>query len=167
MIELGRHSYACEPEFRGNMSKVIVGNYTSIARGVVFDCGFQHPVNTATTFPLNKIWPELPGSTFTKGDIKIGNNCWIGENAMIMSGIEIGDGCIVGAGEVVRRKMPAFTKYVNGDWWSRYFKGTDRDADKINKLLDIAWWNWPDERVLKNAHLLLSEDINNFIENYI
>jgi len=160
MIELGRHSYVCNPQFRGNMSRVIVGNFCSIAEGCVFDCGFQHPTKSVTTFPLNRIWDELPSNTFTKGDIIIGNDVWIGERAMIGSGVTIGDGCIVGMNTVVTKDMEPFSIKAGNKTWLRFERHT------IHSLQRVAWWNWPDERILKNAYLLLSEDIDNFINNH-
>lgn len=167
MIELGNHSYACEPEFRGNMSKVIVGNYTSIARGVIFDCGFQHNIKNTTSFPLHKIWPDLPSNVHTNGDIIIGSDVTIGENCIIMSGVNIGSGAVIGAGTVVRKNVYAYTIEKGQENYGYRFKSQGFNYNYIDKLLEIAWWNWPDERVLANANLLLSEDIDNFIENYV
>lgn len=170
MIKLGRHSYAHNAILRGEMSDVIVGNFCSIAEGVVFDCGFQHPTHAVTTYPLSRIWSELPCSAMTKGDIVIGNDVWIGEGAMIMSGVTIGDGCIIGAREVVRSSMDHYQLFVKGASWSRCLRlpeeGGGVDWELIKRLRDIAWWEWDDERVRKNADLLMSKDIRNFIKNH-
>jgi acetyltransferase-like isoleucine patch superfamily enzyme len=160
MIELGRHSYACDPIFRGNMNKVIVGNFSSIATGVIWDSGFNHNYKMVTTFPLKKIWNELPSNIKMNGDICVGSDCWICENAMIASGVTIGDGCVIGMNTVVTKDLEPFTVKAGHKTWLRFPRHT------INSLLKIAWWNWDDERILKNAHLLLSEDIDNFIFNH-
>jgi NDP-sugar pyrophosphorylase family protein len=161
MIKLGRHSYACDPILRGNMNDVIVGNYSSIAQNNVFDCGFNHNIKNVTTFTLNKLDGRLPGNIKNRGDIVVGNDVTIGENCIIMSGVTIGNGAVIGAGTVVRRNVPPYTVVTDCQYYFRFPVG------QILQLEQIAWWNWDDERILANAHLLLSEDIDNFIKNHI
>lgn len=161
MIKLGRHSYACDPILRGNMNDVIVGNFSSIAQNCVFDCGFNHNIKNVTTFPLNKLDGRLPSNIKNRGDIVIGNDVYIGENCIIMSGVTIGHGAVIGAGTVIRKDVTVYTIVTNNEGRLRF------DPSQIIKLLDIAWWNWDDERILANAHLLLSEDIDNFINSHI
>lgn len=160
-ISLGRHSYVCNPQFRGSMNKVIVGNFSSIAEGCIFDCGFNHNTKFVTTFPLNKLDASLPSNIKNRGNIIIGNDVTIGENCIIMSGVEIEDGAVIGAGTTLRKSIARYA--VMTETTGRY-RFSDKQCDL---LLEIAWWNWPDERILKNTHLLLSEDIDNFINNHI
>ncbi len=160
-LTLGKHSYACSPQLRGEMNDVIVGNYSSIAENCVFDCGFQHQYKNVTSFPLHRLDSSLPSNVISRGDIVIGNDVWIGEGAMIMSNVKIGDGCVIGARTVVTKDVDSFTVKASDKEWERFPSTYHRIA-----LRKIAWWNWPDERVIKNAHLLLSEDIEKFINEH-
>lgn len=161
MIKLGRHSYACNPQIRGEINDVIVGNFTSIAEGCVFDGGFGHDYKNVTSFPLNKLDGRLPGNVISKGDIIIGNDVWIGEGCMIMSGVNIMDGAVIGARSVVTHDILHYQVYARGKYWNRF---TD---EQVLELLDIEWWNWEDERIVKNAMLLLQHDIDKFINWHI
>ena len=161
MLKLGRHSYDCGSQLRGDMNDVIVGNFSSIARDVIWDCGFSHNIKMVTTFPLHKLDSSLKSNIKSKGSIHVGSDVTIGERAIIMSGVTIGDGAVIGANTVVTKDVPPMMVYAGGKMWWRF------EPQFAMRVLDIAWWNWTDERILANAHLLLSEDINNFIQNHI
>lgn len=162
-LTTGVHTYLCDPQFRGDMNNIIIGNYSSVASGVVFDCGFQHQYKNVTSFPLHKLDSSLPSNVISHGDIIVGNDVWIGEGAMIMGNVTIGDGAVIGARSIITKDVnPYFIVVGENRVLDRRFT-----FDRVQSLKQIAWWNWPDERVLKNAHLLLSEDIDNFINNHI
>lgn len=163
MIELGFCSYACDPQFRGNANKITVGNFSSIADGCVFDCGFNHNYKNVTTFPLHKLDARLPSNIRETLDITIQNDCWIGEGVMIMSGITIENGAVIGANSVVRRDILPYEIYTGSKTPEKFrFK-----SEIIEKLLEISWWDWEESRILANAHLLVDKDINNFLNNHI
>src|SRR6185295_13935691 len=102
MIQRGKYSYG-NPTICGGLSKVIVGNFCSISDFSKFDCGFLHPQGTISTFPFNQKFPGFEQETWhptTKGDIIIGNDVWICDNVIIMSGVKIGNGATIAAGAV-------------------------------------------------------------------
>lgn len=159
MIKLGRHSY-CYGVQRGTMNDVIVGNFTSIAEGVIFDGGFNHDTTLVSTFPFSKIWSALPSNIKVNGDIKIGNDVWVGEDAIIFSGITIGDGAVIGARAVVTNNVEPYSIVV----------GTPaRLAHKrfspyaIEQLLKIQWWLWDENKIKENAHLF-NGNIDEFLK---
>lgn len=161
MLKLGHHSYVCSPQIRGDMNDIIIGNYSSMAEGCVLDGGFNHNIRMVTTFPLSKLDASLPSNIKCRGNIRIGHDCYIGEGCTIMSGVHIRNGAVIGAGTVVRKDVGTYEIVANTT--RRYrFTQPQRSA-----LIEIAWWNWDDERVLANAHLLLSEDIDSFIKNHV
>lgn len=162
MINLGRHSY-CYGLQRGIANNVNVGNFTSIAEGVIFDGGFNHNRNNVSTFPFSTIWSELKSNIVVKGDINIGHDVWIGEGAMIMSGVTIGNGAIIGARTVVTKDVESYCVVVGSPMVYIYprYEYSDRLL-----LEDIAWWNWSDEKIKENTTLLQSDNIRDFINKH-
>ena len=74
-----------------------------------------------------------------KGDIIIGNDVWIGYEAVIMAGVHIGDGAIIGARAVVTKDVPPYT-IVGGTPAKEIRKRFDEDV--VKKLLRLQWWDW-------------------------
>ena len=148
---------------RGVHNSITIGNYCSIADGCVCDGGFGHNTKFVTTYPLSKNLKNcghLTGHPVWKGDIFIGNDVWVGENSLIMSGVTIGDGAVIGARSIVTKDVPPYTIAVGSP--AKIAKKRFRD-DQIDKLLDIKWWNWDEQKIINNAHLLMSEDIDKFL----
>lgn len=158
------NSYICSPYFvNGSLSSIHVGKYTSIAQGCIIDCGFGHNYKNVSTFPFHILKEGVKDNLYSKGDIVIRSDVWIGNAVTLMSGITIENGAIIGAGTVVRRNIEPYEIYTGNSDKKRY----RFDAETINKLLELAWWDWTEERILANAHLLVDQNINNFLNNYI
>lgn len=92
-----------------------------------------------------------------KGDIVIGNDVWIGYEAVILSGVTIGDGAIIGARAVVTKDVPSYT--VVGGVPSKPIRKRF-DEGTIQKLEEIRWWDWEEERIKKNIQAIQSGDIS-------
>jgi len=88
-------------------SKVIIGNYCSIASTVVFFLGGGHELNHFSTFPFKKKYLNLDES-IDNGDIVIDDDVWIGENVTVMSGVHIGRGAVIGTGAIVNKDIPPY-----------------------------------------------------------
>ena len=82
-----------------------------------------------------------------KGDIVIGNDVWIGYEAVIMAGVTIGDGAIIGARAVVTKDVPPYT--IVGGVPARDIRRRFSD-DVIARLLELKWWDWPAEQIQRN-----------------
>lgn len=94
-----------------------IGNYCSIAGEVQFWIGGEHPINFLSTFPFayKYGWDEYIHPEFaSKGSINIKDDVWIGERAIILSGVTIGQGAVVGAGSVVTKDIPPYSIYAGG-----------------------------------------------------
>lgn len=164
-IKIGDHSYDA-PIRRGSMNNIIIGKYCSIAEGVIFDSGFNHNMDFVSTFPFNEKLKEckhLTGHPLCKGDIVIGNDVWIGEDAMIMSGVTVGDGAVIAARAIVTKDVEPYAMVAG---MPAKFKKFRFRKDQIASLLKIKWWSWPDEKVKENAHLLMNKDIDKFISSH-
>jgi acetyltransferase-like isoleucine patch superfamily enzyme len=164
---IGKHSYwSGKPVVKGWGEDAVLkmGSFCSIARGVRIYLGGEHRTDWVTTFPFNILWQAgkgIEGHPKTKGDVVIGNDVWIGRDAVITSGVTIGDGAVIGGSAVVSKNVEPYT-IVAGNPAVIVRKRFD-DA-VIEKLLEIQWWNWDDARIEKAVPLLLSNDLNTFIE---
>lgn len=127
--------------------KLIIGKFCSIACGTkfLFNCA-NHTLKSLSTytFPLFYEEWELEQSNITtawdnKGDIVIGNDVWIGYEAVIMTGVHIGDGAIIAARAVVTKDVPPYT-IVGGTPAKEIRKRFD--TEMIHQLLKLKWWDW-------------------------
>ena len=132
--------------------KLIIGKFCSIACGTKFliNCA-NHTLKSLSTytFPLFYEEWELEKSNITtawdnKGDIVIGNDVWIGYEAVIMAGVHIGDGAIIAARAVVTKDVPPYT-IVGGTPAKEIRKRFD--AEIIQQLLLLKWWNWSTDKI--------------------
>jgi acetyltransferase-like isoleucine patch superfamily enzyme len=88
--------------------RLSIGNYVSIADGVTFFLGGNHPYHGITTFPVKvKLLGESTEAQ-TKGPITVGDDVWLGHNALILSGVDIAQGAVVAAGAVVTKDVPPY-----------------------------------------------------------
>lgn len=161
-LYMGDRSYG-QPILRGDLADVYVGKFCSIAQDVVIDCGWHHNTGFVTTYPLNVFFSDLKhikGHPVSKGDVVIGNDVWIGEGVIIMGGIRIGDGAVVGAGSIVTRNISPYTIVAGSPAKKIRERFTER---QIWDLLEIKWWNWPEEKIIRYGELLMDKDINKFI----
>lgn len=128
-----------------------------------FFLGGDHRVDWVTTFPFNVLWEDaknITGHPKTKGDVLIGNDVWIATESIIMSGVNIGDGAVIGARAVVTKNVPPYT-IVAGN--PAVVVKQRFDDNTINQLLEIKWWNWDESRIKKALPLLLNNDIEKFL----
>ncbi|MCI1648137.1 MAG: CatB-related O-acetyltransferase [Bacteroides sp.] len=132
--------------------KLIIGKFCSIACGTkfLFNCA-NHTLKSLSTytFPLFYEEWELEKSNITaawdnKGDIVIGNDVWIGYEAVIMAGIHIGDGAIIAARAVVAKDVPPYT-IVGGTPAKEIRKRFN--AEVIQQLLMLKWWDWSTDKI--------------------
>lgn len=85
-----------------------IGHYVSIAEGVTFLLGGNHPYNGVTTFPVKVKYLGHSREAETKGPIRVSDDVWFGHNAMVMSGVTISQGAVIAAGSVVTRNVPPY-----------------------------------------------------------
>ncbi len=91
-----------------------------------------------------------------KGDIVIGNDVWIGYEAVIMVGVTIGDGAVIGARAVVTKDVPPYT--IVGGVPAKPIRRRFPE-DVISDLLKIRWWDWPEEKIQMNIQAIQSGQI--------
>ncbi|MDR2173822.1 MAG: CatB-related O-acetyltransferase [Burkholderiales bacterium] len=147
-------------EFYGDT--LIIGKFCQIAENVTFIMnGANHKMNAASTFPfyIFEGWQQetLPLAELPhKGDTIIGNDVWIGQNAVILPGVQIGDGAIIGLNSVVGSNVAPYTIAV-GNPAKPVRKRFDDEL--IALLQQFKWWDKPIEEIQKLIPLLNDNDL--------
>ena len=147
-------------------AKLVVGKFCSIAGNVNIYLGGNHRMDWVTTYPFGHIHQNTfnnfngEGHPSTKGDVIIGNDVWIGNNVTIMSGVIIGDGAVIANNSHVVKNVEPYS-LVGGNPAKlikyRFSK------EQIEKLLEIKWWDWNDEKINQFTPLLCNNNIDAFI----
>lgn len=142
--------------------RLIIGKFVAIAQGAQFIMnGANHPMTGFSTFPFGTLG-FVPGEPHgaeadpPRGDTVIGNDVWIGREAVIMPGVTIGDGAIIGAHAVVGSNVPAYA-IVAGNPARLIRKRFPEDV--IARLQAIRWWDWPVEAIMDHVAALRASDI--------
>ena len=144
--------------------KLVIGKFCAIATGVQFIMnGANHKVAGFSTFPFyifGNGWEEStpqPGELPYKGDTVIGNDVWIGYQALIMPGVKIGNGAIISSRAVVTSDVPAYA--IVGGNPAKLIKKRFCD-ETILALEKLAWWDWSPEKITRNLNAITSANID-------
>lgn len=124
--------------------------------------GGNHRFDWVTTSPLNFFeQKDVTEHETTKGNIIIGNDVWVCGNATILSGVTIGHGAVIGNGAVVSRDVAPYSIVVGNPAKHLKYRFS---SDIIEQLLEIKWWDWPEDLLRKHTQVFLNEDIKGFIK---
>jgi len=145
--------------FGGDTGKLAVGSYCSISRGVEIILAGEHRTDWVSTYPF-RIKHGLPGALkdghpWSRGDVTIGNDVWLGYGCTVRSGVTIGDGAVVGARAMVTRDVAPYTIVGGNPARPLRRRFTNR---AIKRLLAIRWWEWPEDEVVKLVDILNSTE---------
>lgn len=169
-IIVGDFTYIADSEFESHVThhyewngdKLIIGKFCQIAAGVEFVMnGANHQMNAVSTFPFYTLegWtmnPPVPDDLPLKGDTVIGNDVWIGQNAVILPGVHIGDGAIIGANSVVGSDVEPYTIVVGNP--ARVLRKRF-DEELIDLMLRLKWWDKSIEEIDSLIPLLTSSNL--------
>jgi acetyltransferase-like isoleucine patch superfamily enzyme len=166
-MSFGKYTYG-EPIilWSNKNAKLSIGNYCSIAGGVIIYLGGNHRTDWVTTYPFGHRHKEVfntfdgKGHPGTGGDVTIGNDVWIGSNTTIMSGTTIGDGVVIANNSHVVKDAEPYSLIGGNPARLIKYRFTNK---QIEQLLEIKWWNWEDDKVNAHAPLLCNPDIDEFI----
>lgn len=139
---------------------VSVGRYCSINETVTVLAGGEHRTDAISSFLFEYLTEASPDATGSKGPVVIGNDVWIGREAMILSGVTIGDGAVIAARAVVTKDVAPYE--VVGGVPARHLRWRF-EKDAAAALQAIAWWNWPLEKVIAHRHQLAGSDLAAFL----
>ncbi|ADM96736.1 DapH/DapD/GlmU-related protein [Dickeya dadantii] len=187
-IELGRWTEVAE---RTVLNHVSLGDYSYIMN----DCDlmftrigkFTSIASHVRINPSNHPWwrPTLHHFTYRPGkyrlsdnpatvdeeiftwrqqdNVVIGHDVWIGHGAIVLPGVTIGNGAIVGAGSIVTKSVPAWTVVVGNP--ARVLRPRFEDPAVAEKLEQLSWWDWPDEKIRDHLHLF-QQDVTAFVDYF-
>ena len=152
-----------------NKDRLIIGKFCSIACGAkfLFNSANHKMASLSTyTFPLFfEEWglekENVAQAWDQKGDIIIGNDVWIGYEAVILSGVTIGDGAVIGCRAVVAKDVPPYT-IVGGVPAKPIRKRFDEET--IKELQKIKWWDWPEEKIAGKIPAIQAGDLEELRE---
>lgn len=155
-----------------NHDHLIIGKFCSIACGAkfIFNCANHTLTSLSTyTFPLFFEEWDLPKSEVAtawdnKGDIVIGNDVWIGYDAVIMAGVTIGDGAIIGTRAVVTKDVEPYS-IVGGIPAKEIRKRFSPDI--LARLQKLQWWNWDIEKIRNSISAIKAGDIDSLENHFI
>lgn len=142
-----------------NGNRLSIGKFCSIACGAKFLFNSaNHTMRSLSSYPFPLFFEEwelektrVSEAWDNKGDIVIGNDVWIGYEAVILAGVTIGDGAVIGARAVVTKDVAPYT--VVGGVPARPVKKRFSDGT-IQRLLELRWWDWPEERIRENLEAI-------------
>lgn len=170
-IVVGEFTYIADSEFENHVTnfypwsrdRLIIGRFCQIGAGVEFVMNdANHQMNAVSTFPFYTLegWdmeaPDPEDMPF-KGDTVIGNDVWIGQNAVILPGVHIGDGAIIGANSVVGSDIEPYT-IAAGNPAKPIRKRFDDEM--IRLLLEWKWWDGSVDEINSLIHLLTNGDMD-------
>lgn len=145
----GRNVFGSSPDAR-----LDIGSFCSIATGVVFMCSGQHLVDSPTSFPIHQFVLRRPNPTRNGGrpsGIEVGNDVWIGRNAIILPGVKVHHGAVIGAGAIVTKDVAPYAIVSGVPAKVRRYRFSD---NIIGQLIAIRWWDWDDEKIEREADAL-------------
>lgn len=154
-----------------NQDRLQIGKFCSIACGAKFlFTSANHTMGSLSTYPFPLFFEEwdLPISQVTtawdnRGDIVIGHDVWIGYEAVILSGVQIGNGAIIGARAVVTKDVPPYT--IVGGVPAKPIKKRF-DPETIKRLEDLRWWDLPHEEVKQLVPAIRSGEVEELLYAY-
>ncbi len=142
--------------------KLIIGKFCMIASDVEFIMnGANHLSDAISTYPFaifGQAWAHaMEGKEYPyKGDTVIGNDVWIGHRAVLMPGVQVGDGAIIGSYAIVTKDVEPYS--IVGGNPARLIRKRFSEEDNA-RLLELRWWDWPLEKITAKVHLLTGKEV--------
>lgn len=157
-VHIGRYTYGEIYVSSPNTSnELFIGNFCSIAGDVRFILGADHPINKISTYPFKSLIINSGIDAVSKGNIIVDDDVWIGQGAIILSGVHIGQGAVIAAGAVVTKDVPPYA--IVGGVPAKIIKYRF-SQDIINELLKVDYSKITDKMVKEHVDDLYKELID-------
>jgi len=151
-VSVGAYSILSGPiRIVADLESVSIGKFCSLAPDVAIWESLHNMRRASTFFMLREVFGEhCSGDLVSNGASRIGNDVWIGTKAVVLSGVEIGDGAVIGAGAVVTKNVPPYCIAVGvpATVVRQRFPET-----VCRRLLEIRWWDWDEDTIKRNRNL--------------
>lgn len=159
--KIGRHSYVGEPH--DITAVVTIGHFTNIAPYAQMHSRTQHPCIADPRLVSSSSGRAIPGypKPYSEDRITIGSDVWIGRNVVVLGGVEIGHGAIIGAYSVIAKDIPPYAVVVGNPAVIKRYRF---DRETVAGLLNIQWWDWPDDVIAERAEDM--RDVRILVEKY-
>lgn len=175
-VSVGDYSYYDDPTNAENFQqdnilyhydfvgdRLEIGKFCALATGTTFIMnGANHRMDGPSTFPFpifGGAWTkhkDLLADLPSHGDTLVGNDVWFGYKSLIMPGIKIGHGAIIASAAVVTKDVPPYA--VIGGNPAQILKYRF-EGDIIERLLTVAWWDWPIEHITQHVRTIMTSAI--------
>lgn len=140
--------------------RLTLGRFCQIADGVIFvTASANHRRDGISTYPfavMQGVFSDRPSMPGPGPDTEVGHDVWIGTRAMILPGARIGSGAIIGAGAVVSGEIAPYTVVAGNP--ARVVRQRF-DAKTVERLLELAWWDWPIAHILRHEAAICGGDV--------
>lgn len=176
VLQYGRGTYVSGINYHNSYGRndltVTVGSFSSVAGNLSVFLAGNHPTDFVSTYPFGftgytRDWSahvDYEEYNRSKGSILIGSDVWIGASATIMSGITIGHGAVVGAQSLVARDVPPYAIFCGNP---AKLVGYRFKHHIIQGLLELAWWEWEDDKIEEALEYIVSSDVEGFLRRYL
>ena len=158
-------------KLKGPKESFIIGKYCALGehvRVISINHDYNFPAIQGAFYSRFRRGPPAvirnpPSKERTKGPIKIGNDVWVGDNVVILSGVTIGDGACIGAQSVITKDVEPFS--IVGGVPAKHIKY--RYSKEMREFLeDLKWWDWTDEKIKKNEEFFYT-DLNKVTVDFV
>jgi len=161
--DIGQYTIGCPiiHEWGDRGGDLRIGKFCSIAGNATILLGGEHRHDWLSTYSFPDFFDDLDGFArehrLSRGAVAIGNDVWIGSGATILSGVTIGNGAVIGAKAVVAKDIPDYAIAIGN---RARIAGYRFDKNVIRRLNELAWWDWPVEKIKENAALIMSNNLD-------
>jgi acetyltransferase-like isoleucine patch superfamily enzyme len=150
-VEVGRHTYGYDADtfpVYTEGARIVVGAFCSIGPDVRIHGGGRHALTRVTTYPLNAMLFDRAKRNalddLETGPTVIGNDVWIGQGAIVLAGVSVGDGAVIGAGAVVCKPVQPYAVVAGNPAKLIRYRFDERTRERLRAL---AWWDWSDDKI--------------------
>ncbi|PSW31799.1 hexapeptide transferase [Photobacterium phosphoreum] len=151
----------------GEVDKLIIGRFCSIASGVVImmagNQGHRHDWISSFPFDFTEFGDGVKSGFERAGNTVIGNDVWLGAECVIMPGVKVGDGAVIGTRAVVTKDVEPYAVVVGnpGRCVKKRFP-----PQHVKQLLEMKWWDWPLPQLKAAMTIMCSADIDSLYGYY-
>lgn len=165
---IGDHTYGAPLLLDYDYGALTIGRFCSIAPGTSFILG-NHRTDLVSTYPfkvLSQFWPgaeHADSDHEDRGGIHVGSDVWFGAHCTVLTGAKIGSGAVIAANSVVTKDVPPYAIVAGNPGRIVRYRCSE---SQIQDLLDLAWWDWPDEKIKSEVPFLTTLSVADFIERH-